>query len=143
MKISINKGCPFCNFSDPEVVVYDDKLVFAVISLKPINGYHVMIIPKRHYESFTELPDDIASHIFLLAKRVSTAVARVCDADAITHVSDDDFKGIGHNLLAHYKFHIIPRFKDDKVEINWNREEASAQDRSAFARQFHKEFSRG
>jgi len=75
----------------------------------------------------------LASHIFLLAKRISAAVRRVCPADAITHISDDDIAGAGHNLVAHYKFHIIPRFRDDKVVIDWAREEAGIEERSTFA----------
>ena len=130
-------NCPFCNFLDREVLIYEDELAFAVISLRPINRHHVMVIPRKHYESFVELPDDIASHIFLLAKRISGAVRRVCQADAICHISDDDVTGIGHNLVAHYKFHIIPRFKNDKIIMDWAREDVGLQERSRFAREIN------
>lgn len=57
----------------------------------------------------------------------------MCNADAMTHISDDDINGIGQNLVAHYKFHIIQRFKNDKVDINWNREEIGIDERKIFA----------
>ena len=141
MEIMVKPGCPFCNFSDREVIIHEDEFTFAVISLRPINKHHVMVIPRKHYESFVELPDEIASHIFLLAKRISAAVRRVCQADAICHISDDDVTGTGHNLVAHYKLHIIPRFKNDNIVINWDlaREEAGLQARSIFAREINKE----
>jgi len=139
MEIIVKPDCPFCNFSDREVLIYEDEFTFAVISLRPINKHHVMVIPRKHYESFVELPDDIASHIFLLAKRISGAVRRVCQADAICHISDDDVTGTGHNLVAHYKLHIIPRFKNDNIVINWAREEAGLQARSMFAREINDE----
>lgn len=135
----INSDCPFCNFSDSEVVIHEDEFAFVIISLSPINHYHAMVIPRKHYESFVELPDDLASHIFLLSKRISAAVRRVCNADAICHISDDDVSGIGHNLVAHYKFHIIPRFKNDKVVIDWKREEVENELRAKFAREINKD----
>ena len=141
MEIKVQRDCPFCNFSDREVLIHEDEFAFAVISLRPINNHHVMVIPRKHYESFVELPDDLASHIFLLAKRISGAVRRVCQADAICHISDDDVTGTGHNLVAHYKFHIIPRFKNDNIVISWDgaREEAGIQARSMFAREIKEE----
>ncbi len=139
MEILVKPDCQFCNFLDREVLIYEDELAFAIISLRPINKHHVMIIPRKHYESFVELPDNIASHIFLLAKHISAAVRRVCQADAICHISDDDVTGTGHNLVAHYKFHIIPRFKNDKIVMDWAREDVGLQERSVFAREINEE----
>jgi len=113
--------CAFCNFKDKEVIVYNDKLCYAIISKCPINKHHVLVIPKKHYQDFIDLPDKLASHIFLVAKKVSAAVRRACNPDAIEHISDDDITKIGINLMEHYKFHIIPRFKNDKIKIEWNR----------------------
>lgn len=114
-------GCPFCEHSNDKVVIYEDSLVYAIISTSPINQYHAMVIPRVHYQHFTDLPDEIAARIFLVAKRLSGAIRVVCNPDAITHLSDDDLTGSGFNLVSHYKLHIIPRHRDDGVEINWNR----------------------
>ncbi|HJQ34820.1 MAG TPA: HIT family protein [Pyrinomonadaceae bacterium] len=135
--------CPFCDFSGREALVYEDGVAFAVISLRPTNRHHVMVIPREHYESFVELPDELASHTFLLCKRLSAAVRRVSRADAVTHISDDDVNGSWQNRVAHYKFHIMPRFRGDGVEINWNREEAGTKARAEFARQIREELLPG
>jgi len=111
--------CIFCNFKDKEVLVYDDNLCYAIISKDPINDYHVLIIPKKHYKNFIELPDKLASHVFLVAKKISKAVRESCNPDAITHLFDDISKE-GYNLVTHYKFHIIPRFKRDLLMIDWS-----------------------
>jgi histidine triad (HIT) family protein len=68
------KDCVFCNFKDQAVLLYEDSLCFAVISQNPINKHHVLVIPKEHYQNFTELPDELASHIFIVAKKISKAV---------------------------------------------------------------------
>jgi histidine triad (HIT) family protein len=121
---TVNDGgapsCPFCGFSDREVVVSEDSIAFAAIDLRPINRYHVLVIPKTHYELFTDLPDEVAAHVFLLAKRISAAVRDVCQPDGITHISDDDIAWGGLSL-PHYKLHVIPRFKNDATRIEFDR----------------------
>ncbi len=43
------KDCPFCNFEDAEVLVYQDELSYAIVPLHPINPYHTL-------ETRTETP---------------------------------------------------------------------------------------
>lgn len=115
------EDCPFCGFKDAEVVVYEDELSYAVISRNPINPYHTLVIPREHFIDFTDLPQDLAGRIFLTAQNISAAIREVCHPDAITHLSDDDIYRKGYNLMEHYKFHIIPRFDNDNVRIDWRR----------------------
>ena len=123
-----------CNFKDKGVVVYEDKECFAAVSLNPINKYHVMVIPKKHYENFVDLPDDLASHLFLITKRLSLAVRKACDPEAIHHISDDDIQKKGYNSVSHYKMHIIPRFESDGVRLEWNHQKMSLSDRAKIAK---------
>ena len=111
--------CAFCDFKDLGVVVYEDHLSYAITTRHPINPYHTLVIPRDHFVDFTDLPDDLAAHIFLIVKNISEAIRNICNPDAITHISDDDIHRKGYNLMEHYKFHIIPRFDNDKVRIDW------------------------
>jgi len=138
------KGCAFCNFKDKEVLLYEDSLCYAVISRNPINKHHVLVIPKKHYQNFVELPDKLASHIFLVAKKISKAVRKACEPNAISHLFDDDVSKSGYNLVSHYKFHIIPRFKKDMHVIDWNqlRSNESGEARSKYAKDIKKQLKR-
>lgn len=128
--------CPFCGYKDKEVIIYNDKLCYAVISKNPINKYHILVIPKEHYKDFIELPQKLAGHIFIVTQRLSAAVRKACRPDAIEHISDDDISNIGINLIEHYKMHIIPRFKNDKVKLDWNRiRDPGVKIRSKFAKE--------
>ncbi len=115
-------SCPLCDFDDRNVIIADDDYVFSIISENPINPYHVLVMPKEHYESFSQLPDFLASHLFLLAKRLSAAVRRASQANAITLISDDGVSWGGFDLVPHFKLHIIPRFKGDGTPIVWHRQ---------------------
>ena len=83
----------------------------------------MLVIPKEHYRNLIDLPDEVCAHIALVLKRMSSAVREVMKADAISHVTGDDLTGMGLNLVDHFKSHVIPRRNDDRVEINWNRDD--------------------
>jgi histidine triad (HIT) family protein len=135
----VKSECVFCNFKDKEVFIYQDKSCYAIISKSPINRYHVLVIPRKHYRDFIDIPDKLAAHIFLVTKKLSSAVRKACKPDAITHMSDDDISGSGLNLVSHYKIHIIPRFKKEKLKIEWNREpDPGVEMRSKFAKTIKK-----
>ena len=128
--------CVFCEFTDKEVIVYDDDLCFAIISKNPINNHHVMVIPKEHFENFTDLPESVVSHLIKIVQRISKAVKLACDPSAITHVFDDDDAGKGYNLVQHFKIHIIPRFAEDISKIDWGElrnRKASDAERAGYA----------
>jgi diadenosine tetraphosphate (Ap4A) HIT family hydrolase len=48
------------------------------------------LAPRVHYtSSFVELPEDVACRVFLVAQRLSAAVRRICQPEAINHESGD------------------------------------------------------
>ena len=65
-----------------------------IISKNSITKYHVLFIPVEHYEDFTELPNEVATHIILITKRLSKAMRKLCNPDAITYIFDDDISNI-------------------------------------------------
>ena len=91
----MSEQCVFCKLDDKKTQVYRDNTCYGIISKNPVNKHHVLVIPKEHYENFVDLPDELVSHIFLVAKKISQAVRKACNPDAVTHVSEDDISGSG------------------------------------------------
>ena len=56
-----------------------------------------------------------------LAQRLSAAIITVARPDALTLLSDDDLTGNWFNQVAHWKVHLILRYRGDSVAIGWNR----------------------
>jgi histidine triad (HIT) family protein len=115
-------ACPFCDFNQPEVTIFADGDVQAFVSLSPINRYHVLVVPRIHYERLAEVPSGILMSVMRVVQQVSVAVGTVARPDAVSHLSDDDLTGSGFNLVAHWKMHVIPRYRNDAVVIDWHRE---------------------
>jgi histidine triad (HIT) family protein len=96
-------------------------VVKAVVDRQPVNRFHVLVMPRDHYRDLSEVPDAVAERVMLTVKRLSSAVRRAAEPDGVTHWSDDDLTGYGLNVVDHFKFHIIPRYKGEAVSIKWNR----------------------
>ena len=129
-------ACPFCSFNQPEVTVFADGHVQAFISLSPINRYHVLVVPRVHYERLADVPDELLMSVMRVVRRVSVAVRTVARPDAVSHLSDDDLTGSGFNLVAHWKVHVIPRYRNDAVVIDWHREpDPGAETRARYGRE--------
>src|SRR4030095_9687733 len=118
----MTSDCPFCGFDQPAVTVFEDAQVMAFISLSPINRYHALIAPKLHYQHLSEMPVETLASVMRMAQHMSAAIAAVARPDAISLLSDDDLTGSGFNRVAHWKLHLIPRYRNDAVVIEWHRE---------------------
>ncbi|MFT4196771.1 MAG: HIT family protein [Pseudoxanthomonas sp.] len=113
--------CPFCHLDDPSVVVVSDRHVLAVVSRAPINRYHVLVVPRVHVEQFTEIRGDVAASIWSTAQKVARSIKAVAQPDGITYITDDDLTGQGYNLVPHWKLHVIARFRDENISLDWAR----------------------
>jgi histidine triad (HIT) family protein len=137
-------ACPFCGFNQPEVTVLVESDVQAFVSLSPINRYHVLVVPKLHYEYLTDLPSETLASVMRTAQRVSGAISRVARPDAISLLSDDDLTGFGFNLVAHWKLHVFPRYRSDAVVIDWHREpDPGAEVRARYGRELRQALAAG
>ncbi len=114
-------SCAFCVLDDPAVTVYSDGILQALVSRAPINRYHVIIVPRDHVERLPDLSPEMAAAVVSAAQRVSRAIVAAAAPDGITYMTEDDLTGQGYNLVAHWKLHIIPRFRNEAVRIDWAR----------------------
>lgn len=113
--------CSFCALDDPDVTVYADNLVQALVSRAPINRYHVIVVPRSHWERLSDLPPNVATAAIHVAQRIGRAIASAGKPDGITYITEDDLTGQGYNLIPHWKLHVVARYRDDGVRIEWNR----------------------
>jgi len=113
--------CAFCTLHDPAVTVYSDTLVQALVSRAPINRYHVIVVPRVHAERLVDLPPDVLVAAVRAAQLVGRAIIDAAHPDGITYITEDDLTGQGYNLIAHWKLHVIARFREDGVRLEWNR----------------------
>lgn len=100
--------CPFCQTSVlDQQKFYEDDLVLALYSYKPIMPGHCLIIPKRHVERFEMLSDEEAAQICRVIKKVNLAVIKVFDTSPYLLLQKNGYE-VGQTV-PHVHFHYIPR----------------------------------
>lgn len=101
--------CIFCKIANgelPSKVLYQDDIVMVIMDANPILDGHTLIIPKKHYTDFMELDDEITTHIFSVAKKMTNILMEKLNAKSVTLLINygDDQK------VKHYHLHLLPDF---------------------------------
>ena len=72
--------CIFCRIVKgraPAVKVMETPRVLAFLDIAPVHYGHTLVIPKDHYETFLDLPDDLWMEMGQVARRVAQALRQV------------------------------------------------------------------
>lgn len=107
-------GCFMCRavWSDEELVVYRGRFCIVLMNKYPYNRGHVLIAPKRHVPSLTDLTDDELRECAALLKASTCALSRVLNpVDFNIGVNVGRVAGAGYE--EHVHFHIVPRWIGD------------------------------
>ncbi len=116
------EDCLFCkilNGDIPSTTVYEDESFQAILDVSPAARGHVLILPKKHAADLFELPGEDASKIMILAKKIAGALKTAYHCDGI-NILQNNGEAAGQTVF-HFHVHVIPRFKDDAVDIEWEK----------------------
>ena len=101
----------------PSTAVYEDDDFKAILDVNPAARGHVIILPKNHAANIYELPDEDASKIMIVAKKIATAIEKAYHCDGV-NILQNNGEAAGQTVF-HLHVHVIPRFKGDTVNIGW------------------------
>lgn len=101
--------CLFCRIINGEVPSYklyeDDKLVVIMDAYPNVDG-HTLIIPKKHYDTFKDIPDELLIHINELAKKYTDIIMEKLNVKDISVLVN-----FGNSQkIKHYHLHLLPNF---------------------------------
>lgn len=112
--------CIFCKIANGDIptnALYEDDIVKVIFDLGPASKGHVLILPKNHFDNVYGLDDETAAHIFQVAVKVANAMKSALKPDGINIVQNNG-EAAGQTVF-HFHMHIIPRYKDDTVNVTW------------------------
>lgn len=106
--------CIFCKIIKgdiPSYKVYEDEYVYAFLDIIPVNKGHVLVVPKEHYESIIDAPEEILCQIMSAVKKIAPVILKVVDSEGFNlGVNNGSVAG---QIVPHLHFHIVPRFPND------------------------------
>lgn len=104
--------CDFCKIIEKKIDAFiihetDKNIVF--LDYSPINEGHVLIVPKRHAASITDMSSDILTEINEIIKKIVIRYEQEYGAKGYSIMQNGgEFCDYGH-----FHIHVFPRFKDD------------------------------
>ena len=108
------KECIFCKIIDgqiPSYKVYENDSLLAFLDIFPKSYGHIVVVPKKHYYNFLDMPDDDICNFFKELKKISILIKEKLKIDGFNLVQNN-FPAAGQ-VIPHLHFHIIPRMKGD------------------------------
>ena len=112
--------CIFCKIANGDIpanALYEDEVVKVIFDLGPASKGHVLILPKNHFDNAYSLDDETAAHVFQVAVKIANGMKQALNCDGLNIVQNNG--EVAGQTVMHFHMHLIPRYKDDTVNITW------------------------
>jgi histidine triad (HIT) family protein len=104
--------CLFCAIAAGDVpahIVVDEPDVVAFLDIRPVFKGHLLVIPRRHFVTLSELPTPLLTSVFVVVQRCASAVVAGLGAQG-SWVAQNN---VVSQAVPHVHVHVVPRTKGD------------------------------
>ena len=132
-------NCIFCKIAAgdiPSATIYEDNDFRVILDIEPASKGHALILPKEHYANLYELSDELSAKALIVAKKVITKMTGILGCDGYNVVQNNG-EAAGQTVF-HFHMHLIPRYKEDSVNLGWKMGTLSEEDKEAILSEFLK-----
>jgi histidine triad (HIT) family protein len=125
---SFDLNCIFCKIIRGELaanIVFEDEVSLAFLDHRPLFPGHSLLVPKKHYETLSDLPTDLVGPLFINAQLLTRAVELALAAEG-------SFVALNNRVsqsVPHLHVHVVPRRKKDGLKgFFWPRNKYAGED---------------
>jgi histidine triad (HIT) family protein len=107
-----DEACLFCKIVSRELeakIIFEDEISIAFLDVRPLFPGHVLLIPKAHYPTLSDLPAALIGPFFTNAQMLTRKVQSAMKADG----SFVAINNIVSQSVPHLHVHIVPRKRQD------------------------------
>lgn len=109
--------CIFCAQAEGDdritkLTVFEDDFLMVELNIFPYNTGHLMVVPKKHVNSLTELEDEERNRLFKMVERVEELQREVRDPAGID-VGINIGKAAGESI-PHLHVQLVPIYEKDR-----------------------------
>ncbi len=121
-------SCVFCEIIAgrlPAAIVFEDEDFIAFLDKSPVFVGHVLVTPKVHHETLTDVPVDALGPLFTRVQSIARAVEAGLDAQGTFVAMNNRIS----QSVPHLHVHVVPRRKKDGLRgFFWPRTKYSGDD---------------
>jgi histidine triad (HIT) family protein len=111
----LDESCAFCKILLAKTdahLVYEDEQTVVFLDHRPLFPGHCLLIPKAHLETIADLPESLASALFLNVRVLASAVQKAMQAEGTFIATNNKIS----QSVPHFHVHIVPRRKGDGLK---------------------------
>ncbi|BAP62452.1 HIT family protein [Methanococcus maripaludis] len=109
--------CIFCDIVKGDIparIIYEDDKFLAFMDAFPRAVGHTLIIPKEHFETFDELPKELACEMMEVIHKIVKKLEKL-EMDGYNLLNNN--KPVSGQEVPHVHFHIIPRYENEGYPV--------------------------
>ena len=109
--------CIFCKIIAGDIPcskIYEDDDTIVFLSIAPISKGHALVVPKEHYATLLDAPEEVVTKVAAVVKKVSAALMKATGCDGF-NIGQNNFEAAGQEV-HHLHVHVIPRFEGDGLK---------------------------
>lgn len=129
-------SCPFCKIVQHQVqsvLLYEDALCMAVFDILPATKGHTLVFPKQHAADFSSLSEDQVTRLFTVSQKLLEVLEALEGCTGVNlFVANGSAAG---QTVDHVLVHLIPRYRDDGMNLSWEGKPAQLEELQHLAQQ--------
>ena len=113
-----DKNCIFCKIVKKEIksdIVKEGNSFIAIKDVNPVAEGHILVIPKKHYATLLDIPNNLAEELLKFVKEVASEVLDKKLGDGFNIIMNN-LEPAGQ-LVMHAHIHVIPRKEKDGIRF--------------------------
>ena len=104
--------CTFCDIAAGTLeaeIVFEDERTMAFLDHRPLFPGHSLLIPREHFETLPDLPEELVAPLFSNARLLSRAVQSAMGAEGTFVAMNNKVS----QSVPHLHVHVVPRRRKD------------------------------
>lgn len=128
-------SCVFCGIiakTIPSHIVYETDEVLAFLDIHPVHPGHVLVVPKQHAETLTDLSQSALATWIQAVPTVARALQVVTGCEGYNLLQNNG--AAAGQVIPHVHLHVIPRWSTDGLR-HWPNQSMEPQEGARLAEQ--------
>ena len=112
--------CVFCKIVSGEQnseKIFESENFIGFLDISPVSEGHTLIIPKKHYATILDMPDELGNELVGLIKKRGGELVSQKEGNGF-NVVQSNFKS-AQQEVEHLHFHIVPRSEGDGIRYRY------------------------
>jgi histidine triad (HIT) family protein len=112
--------CIFCKVIAGEIpgeVVDSDDRTVTVMDINPATRGHVVVIPREHSEDLLAVSEEDLAATMNAVRRITSRMQETIEPDGFNVLNN--MGRAAWQSIFHFHVHVIPRYRDDPLQLPW------------------------